>query len=69
MFVKIVCSVLYLTFKQSEKDELIKNQSEPVFTVHEFQGKQEKNVIVIRIRNKAEEILTRLLLMINCLHS
>ncbi|UHM27606.1 MAG: RNA-dependent RNA polymerase [Fushun naranga aenescens virga-like virus 1] len=53
---KISENVVYLTFKQSEKDELIKKAFKPVFTVHEFQGKQEDHVIVIRISTKKEEI-------------
>lgn len=49
-------NVVYLTFKQSEKDELVKKAFKPVYTIHEFQGKQEDHVIVIRISTKKEEI-------------
>lgn len=53
---KINDNVVYLTFKQSEKDELVKKKFSPVFTIHEFQGKQEDHVVVIRISTKKEEI-------------
>lgn len=52
---------VYLTFKQAEKDEISKhcklnNFNIKIFTIHEYQGQQEKHVSVIRMMNRTEAI-------------
>ncbi|CAH2225120.1 jg1460 [Pararge aegeria aegeria] len=44
----------YLVFKQSEK-ELLKRAGYDVSTIHEFQGKQHKNIVIVRTSTKVKE--------------
>lgn len=44
----------YLVFKQSEKD-LMKKAGYDVSTIHEYQGKQAKHIIVVRTSTKTKE--------------
>nr|WPR18885.1 MAG: RNA-dependent RNA polymerase [Virgaviridae-like virus 1] len=46
----------YLVFKQSEKLELIKAGYTNTLTIHEYQGKQAADVIVVRTTTKKEDI-------------
>lgn len=53
---KNIAKYQYLVFKQSEKQELLKHKFSNVLTIHEYQGKQAANIMVIRTSHKKEDI-------------
>lgn len=47
-------NAVYLTFKQEEKETLIKN-GYPASTIHEYQGKQSDHIIIVRLSKYEKE--------------
>lgn len=52
-------SVVYLTFKQSEKKVLLDKfkGDNPVFTIHEYQGKRSDHIVLVRLSSRINETL------------
>nr|WAK77762.1 MAG: RNA-dependent RNA polymerase [Fort Crockett virus] len=44
---------VYLTFMQDEKNQIEKNLGVRLYTIHEYQGKQDRHVILVRVNYKA----------------